>query len=212
MTLIAFAASAARGLRRAALAGLLLAAPAAAAPPPDPLMEPGPLADIVEGSPTAPIAIIEYGSVTCSHCAAFHRDVWPALKARYVDTGKVRFILREFPLDPRSVVGFMLARCIGPGKRDGMIDLLLDQQNSWAFVDKPAEPLLALVKQKGMSQIDFETCLHNQSLFDAVIKSHDLAAARLGIDSTPTFFVNGLKLTGEAPIGEFDRLLAPMLP
>ena len=211
MTFIAFAASALRGVRRALLAGLFLAPPAAAAPP-DPLMEPGPLADIVEGSPKAPIAIIEYGSVTCSHCAAFHRDVWPSLKARYVDTGKVRFIFREFPLDPRSVVGFMLARCIGPDKRDGLIDLLFDQQDSWAFVDKPAGPLLALVKQKGMSQIDFETCVHNQSLFDAVIKSHDLAAARLGIDTTPTFFVNGVKLTGETPIGEFDKLLAPMLP
>jgi protein-disulfide isomerase len=211
MTIVAFAASATRALRRAALVALVLAAPALAGAPLDPLSLTGPLPDVVEGSPAAKVTIIEYASLTCSHCAAFHQETWPSLKKRYVDAGKVKFILREFPLDPLAAAGFMLARCIGPDKRDALIDLMFDQQKNWAFVAKPTEPLLALVKQAGMSQIDFDKCLRNQELYNSVNKSRDLAAARLGIDSTPTFFVNGRKLTGEPPIGEFDKVLAPLL-
>jgi protein-disulfide isomerase len=213
MRIKAFAAGATRGVGRVALLALALSAPIerAAAASPDPLVESGALPDIVEGSASAKVTIIEYASVTCSHCAAFHAQTWPSLKKRYVDTGKVKFILREFPLDPLAAAGFMLARCLGPDKRDALIDLMFDQQASWAFVERPAEPLLALVKQAGMSQTDFETCLRNQDLYNSVNKSRDLAATRFAIDSTPTFFVNGQKLTGEPPIGEFDKVLTPLL-
>ena len=84
------------------------------------LRKPRPLPDIVEGRGDAPAIIIEYASMTCSHCAAFHKEVWPALKAKYVDTGKAKFILREFPLDPLAIGAFMLARCAGPDKRDAV--------------------------------------------------------------------------------------------
>ncbi len=224
-----FAAAATRGFRRAAPAGLLAlilvttalaqgadvtpdaAAAAPAMAPIDQLMEPGPLPDIVEGSPSAAITIIEYASMTCSHCAAFHQETWPGLKAKYVDTGKAKFILREFPLDPLAAAGFMLARCAGPDKRDALIDRLFAQQNSWAFVDKPIEPLLALAEKAGFSQADFETCLQNQELYDSVNQSRDRAAERFNIDSTPTFFVNGQKLSGELAISEFDKVLEPLL-
>jgi protein-disulfide isomerase len=213
MTVIAYAAAAIRGKGRAALLALALAASAGAAnaAAPDPLSLPTPLPDIVEGSPAAKVTIVEYASVTCSHCADFHEETWPSLKKRYVDTGKVKFILREFPLDPLSAAAFMLARCFGSDKRDGLIDEMFDQQKSWAFVPKPGEPLLALVKAAGMSQTEIETCLRNQSLFDSLNKSRDLAASQLAIDSTPTFFVNGRKMTGELPIGEFDKVLTPLL-
>jgi len=171
------------------------------------LMAPGPLPDIVQGSATAPGTIVEYASMTCTHCAAFHETIWPDLKAKYVDSGRVKFILREFPLDPLATAGFMLARCAGPDKRNLLIDQLFSQQKNWAFVDKPIQPLLDIVKQTGMSQTDFETCLKNQELYDQVNQSRDRAADAFNIDATPTFFVNGRKLVGELTLADFDRLL-----
>ena len=196
------------------------AAPAAAAPAPavidasppvplDQLMSIAPLPDLFLGSATAQGMIIEYASLTCVHCAAFHDTVWPELKAKYVDSGLAKFVLREFPLDPLATAGFMLARCAGPDKRNLMVDQLFAQQKTWAFVDKPIQPLLDIVKQLGMSQIDFETCLKNQDLYEQVNQSRDRAAEAFNIDSTPTFFVNGHKLVGEPALSDFDRWLAP---
>jgi protein-disulfide isomerase len=177
------------------------------AAPIDRLMAVGPLPDIVRGSPDAPVTIIEYASMTCSHCAAFHAATWPELKAKYIDSGRAKFILREFPLDPLAAAGFMLARCAGPEKRDLLIDKLFDQQKTWAFVEKPIEPLLAVAGTVGMSPGDFETCLKNQDLYNQVRQSRDYAAQTFKIDSTPTFFVNGRKLTGELSISDFDKAL-----
>src|SRR5580698_5642937 len=116
-------------LAASTLIGLGLAfgvAPAQAqtAVPLDQLMAPGPLPDLALGSASAPVTIVEYASMTCSHCAAFHEETWPKLKAKYVDSGKVRFILREFPLDPLAAAGSMLARCAGPDRRNAIVDLL----------------------------------------------------------------------------------------
>jgi protein-disulfide isomerase len=189
--------------------------PAVAAPtvmvPIDQLMSIGPLPDIAQGSPSAAITIIEYASMTCSHCAAFHESTWPELKSKYIDSGRAKFILREFPLDPLATAGFMLARCAGPEKRNQFVDQLFTQQKIWAFVDRPVEPLLALVKTMGMTQTDFETCLRNQDLYEQVSQSRERAAEAFNIDSTPTFFVNGRKLTGELAIADFDKLLEPMV-
>ena len=179
--------------------------------PLDQLMAPGPLPDIALGSASAPVTIIEYASMTCVHCAAFHEETWPALKARYVDAGKVRFILREFPLDPLATAGFMLARCAGPDKRNAIVDLLYTQQKSWAFVDKPIEALAATVKQAGISQTDFETCLKNQQLYDQVNQTREGASKAFKVNSTPTFFVNGREMNGELPIEDFDKVLEPLL-
>ena len=175
--------------------------------PLDQLMAIGPLPDIVQGAVNAPSTIVEYASVTCTHCAAFHETIWPDLKAKYVDSGRVKFILREFPLDPLATAGFMLARCSGPDKRNLLLDQLFSQQKTWAFVDKPIQPLLDIVKQTGMSQTDFETCLKNQELYDQVNQSRDRAADAFNIDATPTFFINGRKLVGELTLSDFDRLL-----
>ncbi len=128
----------------------------------------GPLPDIVQGSPSAPITIIEYASMTCTHCAAFHNTTWAELKSKYIDTGRAKFILREFPLDPLAAAAFMLGRCAGPDKRNQLIGNLFAQQKTWAFVDKPVEPLLAMAKAVGFSQTDFETCLRNEDLYKQV--------------------------------------------
>ncbi|MDE2017827.1 MAG: DsbA family protein [Hyphomicrobiales bacterium] len=175
------------------------------------LMAPAPLPDIVEGKADAPVTVIEYASMTCPHCARFHNDVYPAFKAKYVDTGKAKFILREFPLDPLATAGFMLARCQGPAKRDAMVDLLFEKQDQWAYVDKPIEALQGLVKQAGVSQSDFETCLKNQDLLTQVNGLRDAAGKDLNIDATPTFFFNGVKHTGEVSLDEMDKIIAPML-
>ena len=187
-----------------------LAPAASAAPvmvPMDQLMSIGPLPDIVQGSASAPATIVEYASMTCSHCAAFHEQVWPELKAKYIDSGRAKFILREFPLDPLATAGFMLARCAGPDKRNLLVDQLYSQQKTWASVDKPIQPLLEIVKQVGMSQADFETCLKNQDLYDQVNQSRDRASETFNIDSTPTFFINGRKLVGELTLADFDKWL-----
>jgi protein-disulfide isomerase len=178
--------------------------------PVDQLMSIGPLPDIVQGSPSAPVTVVEYASMTCTHCAAFHDGTWPEFKSKYIDTGRVKFILREFPLDPLATAAFMLGRCAGPEKRNLLIDQLFTQQKTWAFVDKPIEPLLALVKTVGFSQTDFETCLRNQDLYEQVSQSRERAAEAFNIDSTPTFFVNGRKLTGELSIVDFDKAIEPL--
>jgi protein-disulfide isomerase len=180
--------------------------------PLDQLMAPGPLPDVVQGSASAPVTIIEYASMTCSHCAAFQETTWPTLKAKYVDSGKVKFILREFPLDPLATAAFMLARCAGgPDKRTAIVDLLYGQQKNWAFVEKPLEALAALVKQAGISQGDFEACLKNQELYDQINKIHARAMEQFKVNATPTFFVNGREMNGELPIEEFDKVLEPLL-
>ena len=178
--------------------------------PVDQLMAIGPLPDLVQGSATAPITIVEYASMTCSHCAAFHDATWPELKSKYIDSGRAKFILREFPLDPLATAAFMLGRCAGADKRNLLIDQLFSQQKTWAFVDKPIEPLLNMVKAVGFSQTDFENCLRNQDLYEQVSQSRERAAEAFNIDSTPTFFVNGRKMTGELSIVDFDKALEPL--
>jgi protein-disulfide isomerase len=179
--------------------------------PLDQLMGPMPIPDVVQGAATAPVTIVEYASMTCVHCAAFHAESWPTLKADYVDTGKVKMILREFPLDPLATAGFMLARCAGPDKRTGIVDLLFTTQKSWAFVDKPIEALLGVVKQAGISQSDFDACLKNQGLYDQINQSRDLAAQKFAVDSTPTFFINGRKMVGELSVDALKKAIDPLL-
>lgn len=198
--------------RRAAIVGagivvLGAAAPALAEKTPvgkvaiDELLAPNALPDVVEGKADAPVTIVEYASMTCSHCAAFHHDVYPALKKNYIDTGKAKFILREFPLDPLATAAFMLARNQGD-KRGAVVDLLFAQQKNWAFVDKPLDGLANVLKQTGLGEEAFQSALKDRQLYENVSKVRDRAAEKFGVNSTPTFFINGDKYTGE--IGEAD--------
>jgi protein-disulfide isomerase len=176
------------------------------------LMAPGALPDVVQGSKDAPVTIIEYASMTCTHCARFHAETYPTLKSKYIDTGKVKFILREFPLDPLATAGFMLARAGGTDERRiALVDLLFDKQQQWAFVDKPIEALAELVKQAGVSQQLFEDTLKNKDLYDKVNQVRDRASEKFGVDATPTFFVNGKKVSGEMSVAELEKLLDPLI-
>jgi protein-disulfide isomerase len=171
-------------------------------------MAPNALPDIAEGKADAPVTIVEYASMTCTHCAAFHQNVYSDLKKNYIDTGKVRFILREFPLDPLATAAFMLARELGDDKRDAAINLLFSQQKNWAFIDKPLDSLANVLKQTGMGQERFEAILKDQALYEKVNKVRDRAAEKFGVNSTPTFFVNGEKYTGEVTLADIDKIIA----
>jgi protein-disulfide isomerase len=169
------------------------------------LMAEGALPDVVEGEANAPITIVEYASMTCSHCAAFATKVYPTLKSKYIDTGKAKLILREFPLDPLATAGFMLARCAGD-KREAMVDLLFAQQKNWAFVEKPLDGLANIVKQTGMSQESFEKCLKDQALYDKVNMVRDRGAEKFGVNATPTFFINGKRVNAATAETLYDTL------
>jgi len=171
----------------------------------------GPLGDVALGPADAKVTIIEYASLTCSHCAAFHKDTWPELKKRYIDTGKVRFILREFPLDPLATAGFMLARCDGEGKYYPITDLLFDQQRNWAFTEKPLDALRAMMRQAGFSQEKFDACLRDQKLYDAVNAVKNRGMEQFRVDSTPTFFINGQRHPGNMSIDELEKIIKPLL-
>jgi protein-disulfide isomerase len=175
------------------------------------LMAEGALPDVVEGQANAPVTVVEYASMTCSHCAAFATKVYPTLQSKYIDTGKAKLILREFPLDPLATAGFMLARCSGD-KREAMIELLFAQQKNWAFVDKPLDGLLNVVKQTGMTQETFERCLKDQALYDKINMVRDRGAEKFGVNATPTFFINGKRVSGEMTIEQLDKEIAPLLP
>lgn len=171
----------------------------------------GPLGEQAQGPADAKVTIIEYSSLTCSHCGAFHRDTYPQLKSRYIDTGKVRYVLREFPLDPLATAGVMLARCNGGTKYFPIVDLLYQQQRNWAYAEKPLDALQALMRQAGFSQERFEACLRDQNLYQGVTAVKTRAADKLGIDSTPTFFINGQRHPGNLSIDELERIIKPML-
>ncbi len=175
------------------------------------LAKQGTLGDVVMGDANAPVTIIEYASMTCTHCAHFHETTFPMLKSKYIDTGKVRFIMREFPLDPLAAAGFMLARCAGEGKYYPVIDLLFQQQQNWAFVDKPVDALLATVKQAGFTKESFESCLNDQKTLDAVNDVRQRAAEKLGVNSTPTFFINGKIERGAIEPDALEKILEPLL-
>jgi protein-disulfide isomerase len=171
----------------------------------------GPLDDIPLGSPTAPVTIIEYASMTCPHCAAFANGVFPKLKEKYIDTGKVRYIMREYPLDQLAAAAFMLARCAGPDKYYPLIETLFQQQPKWA-IRQPIPPLLAIAKQAGFTQQSFEKCLNDTALLGKVQEERDVGSIKFKVDATPTFFINGQRYSGEMSITDLDKVLEPLIP
>lgn len=177
------------------------------------LLQPGPLGDIVLGPANASVTVIEYASMSCGHCAEFNKTVYPKIKAEYIDTNKIRFIFREFPLDIKAAAGAMLARCIGkddPNKYHAVIDILFATQNDWVMKDT-SEQLRRISKQAGMNDEAFNACLANQSMLDALKKGQDQAYEKFKVDSTPTFFINGTRLKGGASFEEFKKLIDPNL-
>jgi len=175
------------------------------------LMQPGPLGDEVLGDEKASVTVIEYASMTCPHCAHFALTTFPQLKEKYIDTGKVKYILREFPFDPIAAGAFMLARCAGSKEKYyALVDLLFRTQATWA-VDKPLQPLLATVKQAGFTEDSFKACLSNQKVLEGIEWVRDRAAKQFKVGSTPTFFINGQMAVGAISFEELQKLIDPLI-
>ena len=172
---------------------------------------PGGLGDVWLGPETAKVTVIEYASLTCTHCAHFHEATWPEFKKRYVDTGLVRFSLREFPLDPLATAGFMLARADNSARYYPVCDLLFDTQKSWAFTNKPVDALQQVMRQAGFSQEKFEATLKDQKSYDAINAVKARAMDIFKVDSTPTFFINGKRLPGAISLEEMEKTIKPIL-
>jgi protein-disulfide isomerase len=173
------------------------------------LMAPGPLEDIVMGKPDAPVTIVEYASMTCPHCAQFHTAVLPQLKAKYIDNGQVKLILREFPLDGLAVAAFMLARCAGPDRYYPMVGALFETQGTWAVPGTEGkDKLLLIARQAGFSKEKFDQCLADKDLFNKIVAVRQQANEKFQVDSTPSFFVNGKRMKGDHQVKDFDAALA----
>jgi len=183
---------------------------AQAAISPAELLQPSPLGDRQLGPDNAPVTIIEYASLTCPHCASFHKTSLPELKKRYIDTGKVRLIFREFALNPLDAGAVMLARCLDQDKYFDFIEILFRTQDQWV-VQKPIEPLLAIARQAGFTKETFEACLKNQKLLDGIEAQRSRASEKFGVNSTPTFFINGKIARGGLSIEELDKQIKPYL-
>lgn len=173
------------------------------------LMDGGPLDDVVVGEEDAPVTIIEYASLTCPHCADFHTNVYPELKEKYIDTGEVKFIFREFPLDILAARASMLARCAGPEKRMALTSALFETQRSWAVADEAEamDKLLGIARQAGFTKESFDQCMADEELYQNIVKTRARAASEFGVNSTPSFFIDGKKLGREHQLEDFDAIL-----
>jgi protein-disulfide isomerase len=171
------------------------------------------LPDMALGPANASVTVTEYASMTCPHCAAFNEKVFPKIKSEYIDTGKVRYVFREFPLDIKAAAGSMLARCIAKddaGKYFAVIDMLFKQQNDWV-TKNTTETLTRIGKQAGLSQQAVEDCLKDQALLDKIAADQKFANEVLKVNSTPTFFINGEMIRGETSFEEFDKRIKSLL-
>ena len=197
------------GLALAALAAASgsLAAPALAQSfDMDEFMKAPRIGDKILGSEDAKVTIVEYASATCPHCAAFHANVYPELKKEVIDTGKVRFSAREFPLDDLALAAFMVARCVPNDKYFDMLSLLYEQQRTWAGQNARDE-LLKLAKLAGLSEAQFDKCLKNEDLAKGILDIRKDGADKYGVNATPTFYINGKKMEGERDIEGFRKAI-----
>jgi protein-disulfide isomerase len=171
------------------------------------------LPDMALGPANASVTITEYASMTCPHCAAFNEKVYPKIKSEFIDSGKVRYVFREFPLDIKAAAGSMLARCIAKddsGKYFAVVDMLFKQQNDW-IMKNTTDTLSRIGKQAGLSQQAVEACLKDQALLDKIAADQKYASEVLKVDSTPTFFINGERIKGETSFEEFDKRIKSLL-
>lgn len=199
-----------------AMAPATPAAPAAEAPASSgdvdmaELLKPGALPEKALGKEDAKVTIVEYASMTCPHCAHFAETTFPELKTKYIDSGKVRFIFREFPFDPRAEAGFMLARCAGDNYFP-MVEVLFKQQQTWAAAENVKDAMFQLSKLAGFTQESFNACLTDQALLEQVRAVQKRGADEFKVDSTPTFFINGKTYKGALSIEEMSAIIDPLV-
>ena len=164
--------------------------------------------DRVLGNPDAPITIVEYASLGCSHCAHFTNDVLPEIKKAWIDTGKAKLVLRDFPLDQPSLRAAMIARCAPPDRFYAFADTFFASQDKWVSTKDYREALARLAKLGGMGKDEFEACLNNTNLENRIVEQRLVASQELDVNATPTFFINGSKFSGAPTAEEFNRVLS----
>ena len=152
--------------------------------------------EIIYGDINAPITIFEYASLTCNHCATFHTTVLPKLKTNYIDKSLVKLVYRDYPLDGLAMAGAMLARCAPEGRGKAMLNLLFSQQMTWVTSNTPLEPLKKYSKFAGMNEKEVDSCLKNEEMLNSVRNKAEEANDLYNIKSTPTFFIDGVKIEG----------------
>jgi len=168
--------------------------------------------DRVLGKPDAPVTIVEYASLTCPHCAHFAKDVLPKLKPKWIDSGKAKLVMRPFPLDEPALRAEMVARCAPPAKYYPLIETLFETQDTWAVSKDWRSALERTARLAGISKKDFDACLANKAVEDMVVSSRLVAATQLGVNSTPSFFVNGNKFEGAPTEQAFEQALSAVAP
>lgn len=168
----------------------------------------------VLGNADAPITVEEFVSLTCSHCASFYNDILPALKAKYVETGKVKFIMRDFPLDGIALRAAALARCMPKEQFYPFITVLFKNQAQWAFGGNPTQAMIQYAKLGGLGEEKAKACADDAKLMDAIAANIDVYRQKYAIQATPSFVINDGKetLRGAVAVGDFtavfDKLLA----
>ena len=173
--------------------------------------------DMVRGNPDAPITVIEYASMTCGHCAAFEVNTLPKIDENYINKGHVRWVFRDFPLDSIALAGSVVAHCLPKDQFFGYVDLLYRdlftrRKEAWAFNENPKEGLIEISRRAGLTREQVEACLANQDLITLVRKNAETGNQRYGVNSTPSFFINGQKITGSRPYEDFEAIFKPLLP
>ncbi len=165
----------------------------------------------VLGDAAAPVTVVEYFSFTCPHCARFHAETFPEIRKRYIDTGKVRWVFRDFPLDRYALFAAVIAHCAGPERYPAFVEVLLETQKQWAFADDPVTALKNLAQLGGLAPEQVDACLQDQKMVDAVLKMRLEGERNYGIDSTPSFLIGGRKYAGAADVQTFAARLDALL-
>lgn len=162
---------------------------------------------MVMGSEDAPVAMYEFSSLSCPHCAFFHREVLPKIKKAYIDTGKVKLVYTDFPLDSLAMAGAMIARCAGKKKYFGLIEVLFRSQEKWTRSENPKAELERVARFGGMSADDVDACLKNTELLETIRTRADAGGKEHGIRSTPTFIIGGEVIPGALPFEKFQKII-----
>jgi protein-disulfide isomerase len=180
-------------------------------PPQAELMAPGPLGDRVLGKSTAPVTVIEYVSLTCPHCANFQKNLFARLKKEFIDTGRVRYIVREFPIGHTAGHAAIINRCAPEDKYFFLLNQFLTRQPEWVSQEVRPDAIYAVAKSSGMSRETFDKCLSNQTIIDGLTEVKQ-RGRQFGVIGTPTFFINGRKAQGEVTYDEIKALVEQAPP
>jgi len=179
-------------------------------PPIAEIIKTGPLPDISFGREDAPVTIIEYASLTCPYCRRFHKETFPKLKRTYIDTGKVRFVIREFPIGKTSGAATIALRCAKPDKYLVLFGKFLEQQGSWVSQEVNLDAIYKVASQVGMTRQQFDACRENQAMIDGLKWIKDRGRS-LGVIGTPNFFVNGKLVKKVLTMAEIREMVGPSL-